>query len=141
VGLVGLHAYYKITKSPEVKETLLTVIDDLIKECLIPRANMFFGKQHPAIRYQNLNGMVLESLFIGYELTGKRAYLEAGLGMFNWLTRENPPPIYDFSKIKRDEFTVIYDCPVGPKRCAQTLLPLLKYYTAILDEGLLPQEA
>ncbi|HKL59230.1 MAG TPA: hypothetical protein VJ863_04980 [Sphaerochaeta sp.] len=141
VGLVGLYKYYMITGMPEVKETLLTVIDDLIRECLIGRANMFFGKQHPAIRYQNLNGMVLESLFIGYELTGKKDYLEAGLGMFNWLTRENHPPIYDFSKIKRDEFTVIYDCPVGPKRCAQTLLPLLKYYTAILSEGLLSQEA
>ena len=141
VGLVGLYRYYTITKIPEVKETLLIVIDDLVKECLIPRANMFFGKQHPAVRYQNLNGMVLESLFIGYELTGKKGYLEAGLGMFNWLTKENPSPIYDFSKIKRDEFTVIYDCPVGPKRSAQTLLPLLKYYSAILAEEMLPQEA
>ncbi|WP_320128851.1 hypothetical protein [uncultured Sphaerochaeta sp.] len=141
VGLVGLYAYYQFNKTKEVRDTLLMVIDDLVKECLIPRANMFFGKQHPAIRYQNLNGMVLEVLEIGYELTGKKDYLEAGLGMFNWITKENQPPIYDFSKTKRDAFTVIYDCPVGPKRCAQTLLPLLKYYTAIITEGLLPQEA
>lgn len=138
VGLVGLHGYYKITQDPEVRKTMLAVINDLVKNCLNSRLNMFPGKMHPSIRYQNLNGMVLESLEIGYELTNDVSYLKAGLGMFKWITVENQPPVYDFSKIKRDDFTVIYNCPVGPKRCAQTLIPLLRYYTAILQEGLLP---
>ena len=96
---------------------------------------MFFGKQYPAVRFLNLNGMVLESLAIAYELTGDRAYIEKGLGMFQWITVENQPPIYDFSKFKANEYTVIYNCPAGPKRCAQTLLPLLHYYRYAFDLG------
>lgn len=140
VGLVGLYSYYRLCGGEDVKKTLLVVINDILSECLDTRLNMFLGKQHPSIRYQNLNGMVLESLEIGYELTSDVNYLKKGLGMFSWITRENQPPIYDFSKIKRDDFTVIYNCPVGPKRCAQTLIPLLRYYTAAMEENLLPYE-
>ena len=50
------------------------------------------------------------------------------------------PPIYDFSKVKRDAFTVIYNCPIGPKRFAQTLIPLLRYYDAAMDTGVLQYE-
>ena len=79
----------------------------------------------------------MESLAIAYELTGDRAYMETGLGMFEWITRENQPPLYDFSKYKHDDYTVIYDCPSGPKRCAQTLLPLLHYYRRAVELGYL----
>jgi len=140
VGLVGLHSYYKLAGGEDVKKTLLTVIDDIVRECLNPRLNMFLGKMHPSIRFQNLNGMVLESLEIAYELTGDVSYLRKGLGMFSWMTVENQPPIYDFSKLKRDDFTVIYNCPVGPKRAAQSLIPLLRYYSAAMKEGLLPYQ-
>jgi len=140
VGVVGLYQYNKLCPTTRVESTLLKVIDDVRKECFHSQTNMFMGKQHPSIRYQNLNGMVLETMVIGYELTKDNSYLEVALGMFSWITRENPPPIYDFSKVKRDDFTVIYTCPVGPKRCAQSLLPMLHYYSAIMKEGLLPFE-
>ncbi len=140
VGVVGLYRYYGIVGDKRVRSTLLTVIDDIVKECLNPRLNMFLGKMHPSIRFQNLNGMVLESLAIAYELTGDVSYLKKGLGMFNWMTVENQPPIYDFSKEKRDEFTVIYTCPIGPKRAAQSLIPLLHYYSAAMKENLLPYQ-
>lgn len=140
VGIVGLYQYYEITGEQEAKSTILAVIDDMIRHCYIPRIDMFFGKQHPAVRFQNLNGMVLESMAIAYELTGNKAYIEKGLGMFSWITIENPPPVYDFSKYKEDDFTVIYNCPVGPKRCAQTLLPLLHYYRHALELGYLDKE-
>ena len=104
------------------------IVDDIIRHCYIKRLDMFFAKQYPAVRFLNLNGMVLESLAIAYELTGRKEYIKKGFGMFSWITEENQPPIYDFSKYKQDEFTVIYNCPAGPKRCAQTLLPLLHYY-------------
>lgn len=135
VGVVGLWQYYELTGDKKAKDTLLSVVDDMVYHCYIPRINMFFGKQYPAVRFQNLNGMVLESLAIAYELTGNEEYIEKGLGMFSWITMENQPPIYDFSKYKEDEFTVIYNCPAGPKRCAQTLLPLLHYYVCILELG------
>lgn len=128
VGIVGLYQYYEMEPQRQVKETILTVVDDIIRHCYIKRIDMFFGKQYPAVRFLNLNGMVLESLAIAYELTGDVEYMKKGLGMFAWITVENQPPLYDFSKYKHDDFTVIYNCPVGPKRCAQTLLPLLHYY-------------
>ena len=137
VGIVGLYQYYEFTKNEKVKQTMLAVINDIIKHCYIQRANVFFGKQHPSVRFLNLNGMVLESLAIAYELTEKEEYIEKGLGMFLWITQENQPPIYDFSKYKENEYTVIYNCPAGPKRCAQTLLPLLHYYRYALDLGFL----
>lgn len=140
VGVIGLYQYYRIKPSKRIRTVLLKVINDTRRECLNIPGNMFMGKQHPAVRYQNLNGMVLQTMAIGYELSKDVSYLESALGMFSWIVKENPPPIYDFSKIKRDDFTVIYNCPVGPKRCAQTLLPLLHYYSAILQEGLLPFE-
>ncbi len=137
VGIVGLYRYYSYRSSERLYSVLCKVIDDVRAECLHPQTNMFMGKQHPSIRYQNLNGMVLETMAIGYELTGDVSYLRDALGMFSWITVENPPPIYDFSKVKRDDFTVIYNCPVGPKRCAQSLLPLLHYYAAGMKEKLL----
>ncbi|MCI6673031.1 MAG: hypothetical protein MR519_01605 [Spirochaetaceae bacterium] len=140
VGIGGMYAYYLLKPSEKVKKTLLTIIDDIITNCWNPRTNMFLGKLHPSIRFQNLNGMVLETLAIGYALTGETAYLEKGRGMFLWITKENMPPIYDFSKVKRDAFTVIYNCPIGPKRFAQTLIPLLRYYDAAMDTGVLQYE-
>lgn len=137
VGLAGLWQYYEAFGDERIKQTILLIINDLIRHCYIPRIDMFFGKQYPSVRFQNLNGMVLESLAIAYELTGNKEYIEKGLGMFSWITVENPPPIYDFSKYKEDEFTVIYNCPAGPKRCAQTLLPLLHYYGVALELGYL----
>ncbi|MDY5931566.1 MAG: hypothetical protein SPJ34_06005 [Candidatus Ornithospirochaeta sp.] len=137
VGIGGLYEYYRIRGGEKIKSTLLTVIDDIIENCYIPRLDMFLCKMHPSIRFQNLNGMVLETLEIGYRLTGDIKYLEKGLGMFDWITKENAPPIYDFSKVKRDEHTVIYNCPVGPKRFSQTIIPLLRYYTAAMENNLI----
>ncbi len=137
VGIGGLYEYYKLAGGEKIKETLLKVIDDIVANCYVPRLDMFLCKMHPSIRFQNLNGMVLETLEIGYRLTGDKRYLEKGLGMFDWITKENAPPIYDFSKIKRDEHTVIYNCPVGPKRFSQTIIPLLRYYTAIMENNLI----
>lgn len=137
VGVMGLYQYYQICPEPVVKITLLTVIDDMIRECYMGRTDMFYGKQAPAVRFQNLNGMVLETLAVAYELTGDSSYIEKGLGMFSWISVENPPPVYDFSKYKEDEYTVIYNCPAGPKRCAQTLLPFLRYYRLAMELGYL----
>jgi hypothetical protein len=128
VGIAGLYQYYEIKPEKRIKDIILMIVDDIIRHCYIKRLDMFFAKQYPAVRFLNLNGMVLESLAIAYELTGRKEYIKKGFGMFSWITEENQPPIYDFSKYKQDEFTVIYNCPTGPKRCAQTLLPLLHYY-------------
>ncbi len=140
VGVVGLYQYYLLRPEERIKDVLVQVIDDLRRECLHPITNMFMGKQHASVRFQNVNGMVLESLAIGFKLTQDISYITAGLGMFSWITQENAPPLYDFSKVKRDDFTVIYHSPVGPKRCAQSLLPLLHYYAVVQEEGLLEFE-
>ena len=137
VGVMGLFRYWEVTGEETVKNTLLSVIDDMIENCYVPRLDTFFGKQSPSVRFLNLNGMVLETLAVAYRLTGERSYLEKGKGMYEWIAVENPPPVYDFSKYKEDEFTVIYNCPAGPKRCAQTLLPFLHYYRLALEEGII----
>lgn len=137
VGVMGLFRYWEVTGEERVKATLLKVIDDMITNCYVPRLDTFFGKQSPSVRFLNLNGMVLETLAVAYRLSGDRSYLEKGRGMYEWIAVENPPPIYDFSKYKEDEFTVIYNCPAGPKRCAQTLLPFLHYYRLAMEEGII----
>lgn len=137
VGVVGLYQYYEKRPTEIVRQTMLAVIQDMIRHCYIKRANTFFGKQYPAVRFLNLNGMILESLAIAYKLTGDSSYIEKGLGMFQWITQENQPPVYDFSKYKQDDYTVIYDCPAGPKRSAQTCLPLLHYYSCAFELGYL----
>ncbi len=140
VGIVGLYRYYSNRPSERIRTVLLKVIDDVRKNCLHTQTNMFMGKLHPSIRYQNLNAMVLETMAIGYALTNDSSYLKDALGMFSWITKENQPPIFDFSKVKRDDFTVLYMCPVGPKRCAQSLLPILNFYALAMKEQLLPFE-
>lgn len=137
VGVVGLIGYYRLRPDERIKETVLAVINEMMEECYVERAGTFYGKQSPAVRYLNLNGMVLQSLAIAYELTGDRKYIDAGMGMFQWISVENLPPVYDFSKIKRDAFTVIYNCPVGPKRCAQSLIPFLHFYKYVMELGIL----
>ncbi len=138
VGIAGLAGYDQLRPDARIKKTILEVVDDMIRECYVERAGTFYGKQAPPVRYLNLNGMVLQSLAIAYELSGNRRYIDAGMGMFQWISVENPPPLYDFTKVKRDEFTVIYDCPAGPKRCAQTLGPFLQFYKHVMDLDILP---
>jgi hypothetical protein len=133
VGLEGLHQYNQIRPEKRIWKTILAVIDDMIRTCYVDRAGTFFGKQSPPVRYLNLNGMALGSMAIAYELTGDSRYIRKGYGLFQWITQENQPPVYDFSKVKRDNFTVIYDCPAGPKRCAQSLLPVLRYYRYAME--------
>ena len=135
VGIEGMYQYYKYREDEQIKATLIKVVDDIIENCYVQRIGMFLNKTHPSIRFLNTNGMVLESLVIAFELTGNKKYLEIGKGMFQWMTEENLPPIYDFSKYVQDYYTVIYNCPAGPKRSAQSLLPLLHYYKVILEQG------
>jgi hypothetical protein len=137
VGIVGLYNYYAFRPKDAVKAVIIAVVDDMIGTCYNPRIGTFYGKLPFPVRFLNQNGMVLQSLAIAYELTGDKAYLEVGFGMFDWITKENLPPIYDFAKVKRDDFTIIYNCSVGPKRCAQTLGPLLHYYKYMVELGYL----
>ncbi|MCB8573729.1 hypothetical protein LJE06_21775, partial [Bilophila wadsworthia] len=74
VGVVGLTGYYRLRPDQRIKETVLSVINEMMDECYVERAGTFYGKQSPAVRYLNLNGMVLQSLAIAYELTGNRKY-------------------------------------------------------------------
>lgn len=136
VGISSLMRYYRVDPQPGIKNVIIKVVDDLIKNSFIERIGLFYGKQLPSIRFINLNGMVLEALEVAYELTGDIKYLEKGLGTFEFITCENQPQLFDFTKIKRDSHTVIYDCS-GPKRFAQSFLPFMMYYRAILNAGLL----
>lgn len=59
----------------------------------------FYGKQSPAVRHLNLNGMVLQSLAIAYELTGT-GNISMRAWDVQWISGENLPPCMIF-KIKR----------------------------------------
>jgi hypothetical protein len=132
VAVGSVMRYYRVFPREDLKEMLLKVIDDLIENCLLD-VGLFYYKELPSLARLGGNNLLLESLAIGYELTGDEKYLEPGLKTFKNAVMSPPKTALGAKKIVEDAVIVDGDATKG---FAQGLIPLITYYKAVSETGL-----
>ena len=127
VAVGSLMRFYRVFPDQELKELILGAIDDLTENFMTPYG-LFYYKELPSLMRNGNNCLLLESMYIGYELTGDRKYLEFGKKTFWNAIRDSS----DHGGNKR----VVEDAVLvgsGPtKSFAQSFLPLVQFYNAMI---------
>lgn len=137
VAVGSVMRYYRAFPREDIKEMLLKAIDDLIENCLLD-VGLFYYKELPSLARLGNNTLLLESLAIGYELTGDVKYLKPGIKTFKKTVANMAKTALGAKKIVEDAVVVDGD---GTKGFAQGLIPVITYYKAISDTGLWKPQA
>lgn len=133
IAVGSLMRYYRIRPSENIKHMIIRAVDDLIENCYMDNG-LFYYKELPSLKRLGNNTIILEALTICYELTGEEKYLTYGLMTFEQATRDQNATMGGNKKIIED--SVIGPGP-GTKNFAQSFLPLVTYYKAATDTGVL----
>lgn len=133
IAVGSLMRYYRIRPSEKIKGMIIRAVDDLIENCYMDNG-LFYYKELPSLKRLGNNTIILEALTICYELTGDEKYLTYGLMTFETATNNQSATLGGSKKI-------VEDCVIGPgpgtKNFAQSFLPLVSYYKAATDTGIL----
>ena len=78
VAVGSLMRYYREFPDENLKKMILAAIDDLTENCMNPYG-LFYYKELPSLSRNGNNTLLLEAMYIGYELTEDRKYLECGI--------------------------------------------------------------
>jgi hypothetical protein len=124
VAVGSLMRYYRVFPSDELKEMIIGAIDDLVENTMSPYG-IFYYKELPSLSRNGNNTLLLESMAIGYELTGDDKYLDKGIKTF---MRNMKNSGFSIGQKKIVEDTVIVGSG-APKSFAQSFLPLTYFYT------------
>lgn len=81
VAVASLMRYYRVRPNEELKGLMVRAVDDLVENCRLDNG-LFYYKELPSLCRLGNNSLLLEAMAIGYELTGDKKYLEAGLDTF-----------------------------------------------------------
>lgn len=132
VAVGSVMRYYREFPSDEIKNMLLRAIDDLTENCMLD-CGLFYYKELPSLVRLGNNTLLLESLSIGYELTGNPEYLKYGYGTFRKAINEKPGSTNGSKQIIEDALI----CAGGStKGFAQSFIPLITYYKDLVEAGL-----
>ncbi len=131
VAAGSLMRYYRVFPDPELKALILGAIDDLTENFMNPYG-LFYYKELPSLMRNGNNTLLLESMSIGYELTGDVKYLKCGVGTFR-MQFGRDGGLNNKKRIVEDAVLV----GNGPtKSFAQAFLPMVQYYNAMLKAGM-----
>ena len=131
VAAGSLMRYYRVFPDPELKALILGAIDDLTENFMNPYG-LFYYKELPSLMRNGNNTLLLESMSIGYELTGDVKYLKCGVGTFR-MQFGRDGGLNNKKRIAEDAVLV----GNGPtKSFAQAFLPMVQYYNAMLKAGM-----
>lgn len=132
VAVGSVMRYYRVFPREDIKEMLVDAIDDLVDNCLLD-VGVFYYKELPSLSRLGNNNLLLESLAIGYELTGDVKYLKAGLRTFRNALKDTSKTSVGSKSVREDAVIVEGN---GTKNFAQGLIPIMTYYKAVSDAGL-----
>ena len=132
VAVGSLMRYYREFPDEKIKDLIISAVDDLVENELNPYG-IFYYKDLPSLRRNGQNTLLLESLYIAYELTGDVKYLKAGLRTFNVNIKAGA----SYESTKRIEEDAVLVGKTSPKSFAQSFLPLVQFYNAVLQENLI----
>lgn len=132
VAVGSLMRYYRVFREADVREMILSAIDDLVDNCLMENG-LFYYKELPSLARNGNNTLLLEAMAIGYELTGEKRYLEYGRKTFE-LAIAGSSGGGGGKRIVED---AVLSGGGGTKSFAQSFLPLTLYYKALTREHML----
>ena len=81
VAVGSLMRYYRIFPDDELRALILSAVDDIYDNCRTG-TGYFIYKTLPSLERIGLNPLLLEAMATGWELTGDRKYLDAGIMTF-----------------------------------------------------------
>lgn len=133
VAVGSIMRYYRVFPNEEIKQMMLSAVDDLVDNCLLENG-LFYYKELPSLNRLGQNTLLLEALAIGYELTGDTRYLTYGKRTF-WKSINASAP--NVAGVKSIEGDAVVAKTAGTKNFAQCFIPLSVYYKALTDNGML----
>jgi len=125
--------YYRVFPREDIKQMLIRAIDDIVENCTLDNG-LFYYKELPSLSRNGNNTLLLESLAIAYELTGDKKYLEYGFKTFETNINNTGRAGIGSKKVIDDAVIVSGDSTKG---FAQSFIPLVTYYKALGDTGLI----
>jgi len=132
VAVGSLMRYYRVHPSQELQEMMIRAIDDLVENCRLENG-LFYYKELPSLTRLGGNTLLLEAMAIGYELTGDKKYLEAGIPTYRQAVKES------ISKTGGQRVH-IEDAVIWPGESAkgfgQSFLPLASFDRALERTGM-----
>lgn len=134
VAVASLMRWYRVCPQEKIRGMIIRAVDDLMENCRMDNG-LFYYKELPSLQRAS-NPNILEALTDAYELTSDVKYLEAGIETFKMFLK-TPDPVQDFSK--RIEGDALIHAGIGTKSFAQTFWPVMVYYKAAVQEGILPK--
>ncbi len=132
VAVGSLMRYYRVNKTDKLKELIMLAVDDILDNCML-ECGLFYYKELPSLARLGNNTLLLEAMATGYELTGDKKYLEAGLGTLRKTLCEQ-------HHSAGGEKRVIGDALINPgdstKGFAQSFYPIAYYYKCLVEAGM-----
>ena len=133
VAVGSLMRYYRVFPGEELKKMILSAVDDLVDNCLMENG-LFYYKELPSLSRNGSNTLLLEAMEIGWELTGEKRYLEYGRKTFEITIASSSLSASGAKRAVED--TVIVGSG-APKVFAQSFIPLVTFYKALVQENML----
>ena len=133
VAVGSIMRYHRVFPSERTKKLMVDAIEDLYENGRLPNG-MFYYKELPSLNRVGNNTLLLEAMAIGFELTGDKKYLEAGMKTFTRQIFSNGSNSVNGKRIIED--AVIFSGN-GTKNFAQSFIPLCTFYKAAREQGLL----
>ena len=132
VAVGSLMRYYRIEPSDKLKKLIMLAVDDLVDNCMLD-CGLFYYKELPSLQRLGNNTLLLEAMATGYELTGDKKYLEAGLGTLKRCIKEP-------TKYSGGDKLIVGDAMVwsgdSTKNFAQSFYPIAYFYKCIVEAGM-----
>lgn len=132
VAVGSLMRYYRINKTDELKELIMLAVDDILDNCMLD-CGLFYYKELPSLARLGNNTLLLEAMAAGYELTGDKRYLEAGLATMRRALMEPHKYVGGDKQIIGDALVVAGD---STKNFAQSFYPIAYYYKCLVEAGM-----
>ena len=129
VAVGSLMRYYRINKTDELKELIMLAVDDILDNCMLD-CGLFYYKELPSLARLGNNTLLLEAMAAGYELTGDKRYLEAGLATMRRALMEPHKYVGGDKQIIGDALVVAGD---STKNFAQSFYPIAYYYKCLVE--------
>lgn len=133
VALGSLMRYYRVFPSETTKKLMIDAVEDLYDNCRLPNG-MFYYKELPSLNRVGNNTLLLEAMVIGFELTGEKKYLEAGIRTYKSQLNAKVAAPVGTKKVVDDAIIFSGD---GTKGFAQSFIPLCTYYKTAREQGII----
>ncbi len=133
VALGSIMRYYRVFPSDKVKQMMIDACEDLYDNGRLPNG-MFYYKELPSLNRVGNNTLLLEAMAIGFELTGDKKFLEAGVKTFEKHIASPSKGAVGPKKVVEDAVMFTGD---GTKGFAQSFIPVTTFYKVAREQGII----